>query len=100
MRQETLPKRPLLATLLLLAALFPAPALAGGDGDDAAENPQALIDRWATENDRCRGGSGDDDETFQACDRRDALTTQLNAAGWCYGHDGQAEFEREWEVCE
>ena len=99
-------RRMKLLTIALLAGLLsglaaPQPARAGGDGDDnSGGDVEALITEWQALNDTCRGGSGDDPDTMKACDSRDDVTTKLNDAGWCYGHDGQAEYQREWEACE
>jgi hypothetical protein len=87
-----------LASLVFLSLLPPAGAIAQEDGD-LPEAVAAKIDQWFGENDACRGGSGDDEATFEACDRRDALVDDLRDLGWCYGHDGQYEYQREWEAC-
>lgn len=50
-------------------------------------------------NDQCRGGSGDNPATIKACDKRDKLFDELASKGWCYGHEGQAGYERQWEKC-
>lgn len=56
--------------------------------------PHSLISRWMDENDRCRGGFGDDPETLQACDRRDLLDEQLTNEGWCLRFPGES-----WHRC-
>ena len=58
-----------------------------------------LVAQEAVLNDRCRGGSGDDDATGKACAARDMIFKQIEAEGWCWGHDGQAEADRDWEPC-
>jgi hypothetical protein len=61
--------------------------------------PQDLINQEEALNEKCRGGSGDNPKTLKACDARDALLGQIEAKGWCYGHAGQAGYERDWEQC-
>ena len=56
--------------------------------------PNTLISRWTDENDRCRGGSGDEPETLQACDRRDLLDEQLTNESWCLRFPGES-----WHRC-
>ncbi|MEO5349996.1 MAG: hypothetical protein H7836_10145 [Magnetococcus sp. YQC-3] len=43
-----------------------------------ADSP-ALLERWAEFNSQCRGGSGDAQKTWDACDERDKMTEQLQA---------------------
>lgn len=50
-------------------------------------------------NDKCRGGAGDDPATEKACTERDGLYDAIKAQGWCWGHDGQSEAEKDWEYC-
>jgi hypothetical protein len=64
-----------------------------------AVNVSALINRWQDENGRCRGGSGDDPKTYQACDERSATGNKLAEAGWCYGREGEAGYQMEWHPC-
>lgn len=65
-----------------------------------AASDESLIKQADKLNDQCRGGSGDNPATIKACDKRDKLVVQLKAKGWCYGHEGQAEFQRKWEKCQ
>jgi hypothetical protein len=58
-----------------------------------------LITRTEMLNDKCRGGSGDDPRTQQACTDRDKLASELKQGGWCYGRPGQAEYQRKWQPC-
>lgn len=62
-------------------------------------NVSALLARWQDENGRCRGGSGDDPETYQACGARSLTENKLTKAGWCYGREGEAGFQMEWHPC-
>ena len=45
---------------------------------------RALIDQWGDINDDCRGGSGDDPKTDQACGRRSNTADELKRRGFCY----------------
>lgn len=49
---------------------------------------------------RCRGGSGDDPETFAACGARDYAGYLLGQLGWCLGREGQVGAEEAWHPCE
>lgn len=80
----------LLAALLLTTGM-PAQA------QDA--ETQALLADEAILNDRCRGGSGDDTDTWQACGARDYVGYLLSERGYCYGKDGQSGAEMEWHPC-
>ena len=85
-----------------MRALALSAALALGAASPAlaqhAETTQLLQDE-ATLNTRCRGGSGDDTETWQACGARDYVGYLLFQRGWCLGKEGQARFEMEWHQC-
>lgn len=80
-----------LLTALLLATGLPAQA------QDA--ETQALLADEAILNGRCRGGSGDDTDTWQACGARDYVGWLLSERGYCYGKDGQSGAEMEWHPC-
>ena len=58
-----------------------------------------LINKETALNGKCRGGHGDNPETWKACDERDKIIAQLKSKGWCYGHNGQMEYERTWQQC-
>jgi hypothetical protein len=59
-----------------------------------------LLKQERDANGKCRGGSGNDPQTFAACKSRDALVVKLNKLGWCYGKYNQAGFEMSWHQCE
>ena len=80
-----------LLTAILLATGLPAQA------QDA--ETQALLADEAILNGRCRGGSGDDTDTWQACGARDYVGWLLSERGYCYGKDGQSGAEMEWHPC-
>jgi hypothetical protein len=58
-----------------------------------------LLEDVVTLNTRCRGGSGDDMETWMACGARDYVSYLLSERGYCYGKEDQAGFEMEWHAC-
>lgn len=68
--------------------------------DRNAIEPTRILDQWQTENGNCRGGSGDSDETWKACGRRDDIGKKLEAIGWCYGRPGEAGYQMDWHRCD
>lgn len=70
------------------------PKLGGPTGKD-----KALIDRAEQLNDRCRGGSGDDPKTWQACDQREAAMEKVRKAGWCWGPPDVDGADQRWMRC-
>lgn len=85
-------------TIFLLA--FPvfahlSPSLADGIPSEIGE----LIKEEGIANEQCRGGSGDNPETQQACDKRDQIVSKLKEMGWCYGTDDQPMYQRQWQPC-
>ncbi|QND35659.1 hypothetical protein HB772_21695 (plasmid) [Sinorhizobium meliloti] len=67
--------------------------------DRKAREPVRIISQWQDQNGQCRGGSGDSDETREACSRREAIGAKLQAVGWCYGREGEYGYQMEWHVC-
>lgn len=65
-----------------------------------AANPDGMLVRWHDQNGKCRGSSGDSQETWQACDARDHTQKSLAASGWCYGRQGEYGYQMEWHRCE
>ncbi len=64
-----------------------------------AREPVRIISQWQDQNGQCRGGSGDSDETREACSRREAIGAKLQAVGWCYGRERENGYQMEWHVC-
>lgn len=58
-----------------------------------------LLKRWATENEACRGGAGDEQVTYDACERRDRVSAQLRSQNFCYGREGEAGYQQSWHLC-
>jgi hypothetical protein len=65
-----------------------------------SEQDKALIVRIEKLNGQCRGGSGDDPKTQQACDQREAAMMQAKNSGWCWGPDSAIGSEKHWIRCE
>lgn len=57
-----------------------------------------LIEQWAQLNEDCRGGSGDDPETWKKCEKRSAISERLESLGYCYSGDSDAASS--WRRCE
>lgn len=62
---------------------------------------RAMIAEWHWANTRCRGGSGNEAETWAACEERDDddLSRRLAAANICYGRDGEYGAQHEMHRC-
>ncbi|TAV92049.1 hypothetical protein [Rhizobium leguminosarum] len=67
--------------------------------DKGPAEPSRLIAQWSEENGSCRGNSGDDPETWKACERREAIGAKLDKIGWCYGRKGDAGYQHQWHIC-
>jgi hypothetical protein len=65
---------------------------------DDLNTVQILIEQWADEDENCRGGSGDDPNTIDACDRRSGVSARLERLGYCY--DGDTTASAEWKRCQ
>jgi hypothetical protein len=79
-----------------------ATATAEAQVDETPDAPPAvasLIRQWHDENERCRGGHGDDPATGQACDDREATGGKIDALGWCYGEDAEYGYQAKWARC-
>lgn len=60
----------------------------------------AAIERWRELNGKCRGGSGDNPETFAACEERDGPAAQrLSRFDICYGRQGEAGYQMTMHRC-
>jgi hypothetical protein len=69
------------------------------DDEDAIRNVP-IVARYIALNERCRGGSGDNDATMQACEQRDAMAPEVERAGYCWGElSYQAEADKHWRRC-
>jgi hypothetical protein len=61
--------------------------------------PMALIIEWMDANGACRGGYPDDPKTEAGCRRREVISNRLDAAGWCYGKEGEFGYQMKWHRC-
>ncbi len=68
-------------------------------GGSAAPAPEALLQRWAQENETCRGGAGSEAATDQACEARSVTGAALEKAGWCHGENAVYGYQMEWRPC-
>jgi len=60
---------------------------------------ERLIQMERAANSRCRGGSGDELHTWEACGERTAYGRILGMMGWCYGRRGEAGYQMQWHRC-
>jgi hypothetical protein len=81
-----------LAAMLLITAVNGATAASRND-------PATMINLWYEANEQCRGGSGDDQTTMDACDERGAYAKRLDQLGWCYGKHNQSGYQMKWHRC-
>jgi hypothetical protein len=81
------------AILITLVGLCPSAYSQSG----ARNDPATLVGAWKEENEKCRGGAGDDPKTNAACAARQNYGTQLRALGWCYEDQGAATLD--WHPC-
>jgi hypothetical protein len=86
-------------TCMIVSALFGAAPAFGAAPVEAPPKAPEMIARWQDANNRCRGGSGDDTETWVACGQRDVWDEMLKRSGYCYGKRGEAGHRMKWHVC-
>lgn len=60
---------------------------------------QRVIGHWQDLNSKCRGGSGNEQATLDACADREKVGETLTAADWCYGREGEYGYQMEWHRC-
>lgn len=87
--------------MVLLAGAFPVHAQVTGVPDLPPEAPvelivDGLIVDFEDYHRRCRGGSGDEPETWAACGARDYAGYVLGRLGWCLGASGDP---LDWMPC-
>lgn len=72
------------------------------ENSDAREEVETndLVESWADAEEGCRGGFGNDPETYKACERREELVKKLSGMGMCYGKEWQSTSEFDWHKCE
>lgn len=68
--------------------------------DDGIDAPTSeLLELWRDADGRCRGGLGNDPETYGACASRDEYGRMLAARNWCYGKYDEAGYQMQWHIC-
>jgi class 3 adenylate cyclase len=67
------------------------PSLQARSGTATPSDISRLMRNEEVSNDKCRGGSGDMEETGSACAERDRLVEVLANRGWCY--------DKSWQRC-
>lgn len=60
---------------------------------------ETLIKDYEFYNDICRGGSGNEESTWEACGARDYVLYTLNQLGACYGREDEAGYQHQWHSC-
>ena len=73
-----------------------SPAFAAPTNDELVA---MLIQDFGRYDEACRGGSGDQTETWVACGSRDYASDLLYEFGWCYGETGQFAYQMDWHRC-
>ena len=73
-----------------------SPAFAAPTNDELVA---MLIEDFGEYDEACRGGSGDQTETWVACGSRDYASDLLYEFGWCYGETGQFAYQMDWHGC-
>ena len=91
---------------LIIFAAFLAflPTADSFDGDSGKSKGENLIISGLLKKEKildglCRGGSGDDPKTWEACKERDSVQVSLSKRGWCYGEEWQIGAEMSWHQC-
>ena len=92
-----------LLSLLVLASLMTALATLTNaqslETSDMVQSDIELLQDNELYDTRCRGGSGDNPDTWVACGARDYTSFLLDKSGYCFGEKDQASFEWVWHVC-
>lgn len=97
-------------TVIGVVALCALAACSGGPGKSSAPSPtpkrevvidvKSLLSQESEANSACRGGSGGDATTENACKKRDQLNQQLADAGWCWGlPTDRSGADAYWHTC-
>ena len=73
-----------------------SPAFAAPTNDELVA---MLIEDFGEYDEACRGGSGDQTETWVACGSRDYASDLLYEFGWCYGEIGQFGYQMDLHRC-
>ena len=89
----------LLVTAAFLTALATLTNAQSLETSDMVQSDIELLQDNELYDTRCRGGSGNNPDTWVACGARDYTSFLLNKSGYCFGEKDQASFEWVWHVC-
>ena len=84
-------------TLAVLVMALGLPAAHAGPTN--AELITSLFLDYALYDENCRGGAGNENETWMACGSRDYASAMLNKFGWCHGKEGELAYQMNWHEC-
>ena len=90
------------STVVLIAFLFAACTQNTSEENSkkAEQQPiEALLKEIDTVNGQCRGGSGDDPKTMDACNKREAKMQEAEQRGWCWGPQTAVGADKHWMRC-
>lgn len=59
-----------------------------------------MIDEYSDLNSKCRGGAGDNPETFKSCNARQLLAKEIDSYNWCHGRENEISPDMVWHECE
>lgn len=87
--------------ILTACAIIVIAATTANGAEKPTNKTAKLIRQYEKANSDCRGGSGDDSDTWKACGRRDLLGEQIQKLGWCYGPSkpDMAAYQYKWLPC-
>jgi hypothetical protein len=80
------------AIVLNASVTFAAPS-------DTILTTTKLLQDYGINDENCRGGSGDRNETWMACGARRYISDLLHKRGWCHGKHGQFAYQMSWHLC-
>lgn len=65
----------------------------------AQPSPSQFIKAWNEATFTCSGDTRNEDLRADECARAAALRAHLNERGWCFGKQGQAQYQKQWHQC-
>lgn len=88
---------------IILIAFFSAACTQNTSEENSSkagqQSVEALLNEIDTVNGQCRGGSGDDPKTMDACNKREAKMQEAEQRGWCWGPQTAANTDKHWMRC-
>lgn len=85
--------------VIFALGLAAASMAALADESNASPAVKALIGRYMSYNEQCRGGSGDNPSTLKACQLRDKAYIAIKKSGWCWGPPEVSNVDKSWLKC-